>query len=69
MLWKLLYCLFDFGYFKTEFNIPGCPGTHPKDQAGLKLKEIHLPLPPMPGWKNRFLMKDDLSLMIMMETV
>ena len=24
---------------------PGCPGTHPVDQAGLKLTEIHLPLP------------------------
>ena len=34
--------------FETGFlcNNPGCPGPLFADQAGLKLTEIHLPLPP-----------------------
>jgi hypothetical protein len=29
-----------------------CPRTHPADQAGLELAEIHLPLPPSAGMKD-----------------
>jgi hypothetical protein len=31
---------------------PGCPGTQSVDQVGLKLIELHLPLPPSAGIKG-----------------
>ena len=36
------------GFFKTGFYLCtlGFPGTYFVDQAGLKLTEIHLPVPP-----------------------
>ena len=46
-LWQFLFVLVWF--FETAFslyNSPACPGTCFVDQAGLKLTEIHLPLPP-----------------------
>ena len=44
-------CLFGWlvGWFlETRVSLcsPVCPGTHSVDQAGLRLTEIHLPLPP-----------------------
>jgi hypothetical protein len=40
---------FGFGFFfrdRVSLCSSGCPGTHFVDQAGLELREIHLPLPP-----------------------
>jgi hypothetical protein len=39
---------------RVSLCIPGCPGTHSVVQAGLKLRGIHLPLPPE-YWDQRFL--------------
>ena len=43
--------LFSFWFFETGFlcSFGDCPGTSSVDQAGLKLAEIRLPLPPE-GW-------------------
>jgi hypothetical protein len=41
-------CLFETG---TLPPFPGCPGTHPIDQAVLGLTEIHLPCLCMPELK------------------
>jgi hypothetical protein len=40
----ILFLLFVF-WDRVSLCSSGCPGTHCGDQAGLKLKEIHLPLP------------------------
>ena len=40
----VLFCFFLDGV--SLCNSPSCPETHSVDQAGLKLTEIHLPLPP-----------------------
>jgi hypothetical protein len=47
-------CLFDVVFvfvFQNRVSLcsPGCPKTHSVDQAGLKITEIHLPLPPECG--------------------
>jgi hypothetical protein len=41
----IAFVLFRF-VFKTASHYLGCPRTHSVDQAGLKITEIHLPLPP-----------------------
>ena len=33
-------------YTEFQVSVPGCPGTHSFDDAGLELTKIHLPLPP-----------------------
>ena len=40
------YILLKFGLFFSRHGNPGCPGTFSVDQAGPKLTEICLPLPP-----------------------
>jgi hypothetical protein len=46
-IFNLLFILFTY-LFRDRISLhsPGCPGTHSVDQAGLKLTEILLPLPP-----------------------
>ena len=45
--WVLFLCLFlVFQDRFSLFSFGACPGTHSVDQAGLKLTEICLPLPP-----------------------
>jgi hypothetical protein len=38
--------LFLFVWDRVSLYSSGCPGTYYVDHAGLKLTEIHLPLPP-----------------------
>jgi hypothetical protein len=56
--WGIVLVWFGFGFFflilvlalvsqdRVSLYIPDCLRTHSIDQAGLKLTEIHLPLPP-----------------------
>jgi len=42
-----------FVVLRQGFLDPDCPGIDYVDQAGLELREIHLPLPlPPKGWAN-----------------
>ena len=43
---EMCFVLFCFVWDRVSLYSPGCPGTHPVGQAGLKLTEILLPLPP-----------------------
>jgi hypothetical protein len=45
----LCFVLFERGLL---CRAPGSSGTHSVDEAGLKVREIHLPLPLM-GWEER----------------
>ena len=45
LMW-LGFCLFVLFWYRILFLAPGCPATRSVDQAGLKLTEIRLPLPP-----------------------
>jgi hypothetical protein len=43
----ILFCFVLFCFLRQSFSLgsAGCSESHPVDQAGLKLTEIHLPLP------------------------